>query len=145
MNQSANTVHKPSRLDAVAGLMSLLCAVHCLVLPIALPLLAPYIGNAWFEGGMMLTALVLGTLALRHGWRVHGFRIPTFLFAIGFSSLVIGNWVFTHGKPIASHSHSFSESPLQFYLVLVGAVLLVTAHSINLYLERRALKSGACC
>ncbi len=133
--------NRSSRLDAVGGALSILCAIHCLLLPIALPLVATFVGNIWFEGGMMLGALVLGSLALTHGYRAHLFRWPAWAFGVGMVALVLGNWVLTGGEPLCcgikdGHAH---DAPLASYILVgLGGFLILSAHSGNFWLERRA-------
>lgn len=134
-----------SRLDALGGALSILCAIHCLLVPVALPFLAAVVGNIWFEGGMMLGALVLGGLALSHGFRWHGFRWPMWSFFAGMVSLVVGNWVLTGGEPLCCafrDGHDHSVHPLSFALVALGGVLILAAHITNFTLERRAKRYG---
>jgi hypothetical protein len=134
-----------SRLDAVGGVLSVICALHCLALPIALPFLAAAVGNVWFEGAIMLGALVLGGLALSHGFRWHGFRWPIWSFGSGMVSLAIGNWVLTGGQPLCCafrDGHEHAIPPISFSLVALGGVLILAAHITNFALERKAKRHG---
>jgi hypothetical protein len=132
---------RSSRLDALGGALSIVCAIHCLVVPIALPFLATIVGNIWFEGGMMIGAIVLGSLALSHGFKWHGFRWPMWSFGFGIASLIVGNWVLTGGEPLCcgikdGHAH---DAPLaSYFLVAVGGAMILSSHVMNFIFERRA-------
>src|SRR3954470_23774667 len=65
----------PRLLDRVGATGSLLCAVHCALLPLLIALL-PSLGiSAWlgedFEGGFVLFGSLLGTFTLAWGYRRH--------------------------------------------------------------------------
>jgi hypothetical protein len=124
-------------LDVVGGCVSFLCAIHCLVLPLLLPFAASFIHNVWIEAGMMLAAIVVGSLALSHGFKSHGFRLPTLSFAAGMICIITGNWVITGGRPLATLATD-EHSPLAIGFVALGGVLIVSAHVLNFALERRS-------
>ena len=80
-------------LDALGVTASILCAIHCAVLPLAvasLPILGINIlNNAFFEYGMIALAFVIGTAALWHGFRRHHHRFgPWLLFTGGMGFLI---------------------------------------------------------
>ncbi|HWB91228.1 MAG TPA: MerC domain-containing protein [Puia sp.] len=80
-------------LDALGVTASLLCAIHCAVLPLlmaSLPILGVnIIHNAVFEYGMITVAFGIGTAALWHGFFRHHRRLtPWFLFATGMIFLI---------------------------------------------------------
>ncbi|HXB06469.1 MAG TPA: MerC domain-containing protein [Puia sp.] len=79
--------------DALGVTTSVVCAIHCAVLPLAvatLPILGVnIIHNAGFEYGMIGLALVIGLRALWHGFRRHHQRLlPLLLFATGMIFLI---------------------------------------------------------
>ena len=80
--------------DALGIATSLVCAIHCAVLPLLLTSL-PFFGiniihNNFFEAGMIALAFVIGSLALFHGYRRHHHRsLPLFIFSTGFILLVL--------------------------------------------------------
>ena len=113
-------------LDALGVTASLLCAIHCVVLPLAvasLPVLGVnIIHNATFEYGMIGVAFVIGTWALSHGFRKHHRRVwPWLLFAGGISLLI--------AKQIW---HQYELRLLPFAVLLV-----ISAHVLNFRLCRR--------
>src|SRR5438045_9442994 len=73
---------------------SLVCAIHCAVLPLLLTSLPLFginiIHNNFFEAGMIALAFSIGSLALFHGYKRHHHRpLPLFIFSIGFIFLVL--------------------------------------------------------
>jgi hypothetical protein len=80
-------------LDALGVTASILCAIHCAILPLVMASL-PILGinilhNALFEYGMIALAFVIGTTALWHGFNRHHHRpIPWLLFTAGMSFLI---------------------------------------------------------
>jgi hypothetical protein len=117
--------------DALGIIASLACAVHCAVLPLLLSSLPLFginiIHNLWFETGMILLALLVGILALRHGAHIHHQgRLPVTLFVAGITLLFV--------KQFVPHRY------LLFFLV-PAVVLIVSAHLIN-YRQCRLSPSG---
>ncbi|HEY4109682.1 MerC domain-containing protein [Puia sp.] len=79
--------------DALGVTTSVLCAIHCAILPLAvasLPILGiNIIHHAGFEYGMIALAFAIGTRALWHGFRRHHHRwVPLLLFGAGMSFLI---------------------------------------------------------
>lgn len=120
---------------------SAVCAVHCIVLPIALPVLAVTIQNPWIEITILVLAVAAGFLALRSSYRHHRSRLPAVLWTFGMVILVGGHWkvlleVFS-GQP---SSHDAGSAA--FILTALGGAAIVTAHIVNLALHRRAHAPG---
>lgn len=106
--------------DALGITTSILCAIHCAILPLfiaALPLFGVnIIENAAFEAGMILLAFVIGCYALWHGYRWHHHKkLPLVLFISGMIFLVL------------------KQLFLQYHvLLLIPAVtLIISAHVLN--------------
>lgn len=85
----------PSKLnlDALGVMTSLLCAIHCALLPllvVSLPVMGiNIIHNIRFEYGMIGLAFIIGIGALWHGFRRHHHRIlPVLLFSCGMILLI---------------------------------------------------------
>ncbi len=73
---------------------SVACAVHCAILPLiarSLPLFGiNIIHNNYFEWGMILIAVFIGTYSLLHGFRTHHHNyLPFILFFTGCVFLVL--------------------------------------------------------
>jgi hypothetical protein len=113
--------------DSLGIASSIACAIHCAVLPLfvsSLPLFGVNIvENKFFEFFMIGLALVLGIVALRHGFRLHHHRYwPLVLFVTGILLLI--------GKEMVS------GHPLW---MIIGAVFcIISAHFLNYRLCRKA-------
>jgi hypothetical protein len=111
--------------DALGVTTSVVCAIHCAVLPLAMASL-PVLGiniihNPGFEFGMIGLALLIGARALWHGFRRHHRRVtPLLLFGCGM--------IFLIAKQIW---HSYELALLPF--AVVG---IIAAHVANYRFSR---------
>lgn len=106
--------------DAFGIGASLACAIHCALLPLFMSTLPLFginiIHNTFFEAGMILLALAIGTYSLWHGFRRHHHSyFPLILFYSGFTFLVL--------KQLFIHYAT--------WLLVPAVLLIVTAHIIN--------------
>lgn len=106
--------------DGVGIATSLLCAIHCAVIPLmvsAIPLLGiDLVHNEVFEWAMILLALVVGYYSLIHGYTTHHrSHTPIILFSVGAVFLVFKQF-------LPEHSIVF---------LVIAVSLIVTAHYIN--------------
>jgi len=111
--------------DALGITTSILCAIHCALLPLAfasLPVLGiNIIHNTLFEYGMIGLAFAIGTFALWHGFRRHHRRLtPWLLFSCGIGFLL--------AKQIW---HEYELRLLPF-----AVLLIISAHILNYRLCR---------
>ena len=111
-------------LDRIGITATSLCALHCILLPILLPIL-PLFGlsiladHEWEHVFLLFTA-VLGTAALFSGYkRYHRKMYPLALLYLG----VAIYWI----------KHDFAEESAM-YFILTGATLIVASHIINIKL-----------
>jgi hypothetical protein len=111
-------------LDRIGITATSLCALHCILLPVLLPVL-PLVGlsfladHTWEHVFLLMTA-VLGTVALLSGFkRYHRKLYPLYLLYIG----VALYWI----------KHDFSEN-LEPYFIFGGASLIIIAHFLNIKL-----------
>ena len=115
--------HKP--LDKVGIVMAILCALHCLLVPVVLPTLAlvglSFLGYEWFERLVLTIGLLIGVLAIGSGIRHHGSPLPMI-------ALILGGFLYFF-KDILGHR-------MEPWLIVMGALLLITAHTLNLHLCR---------
>ena len=114
------TVHMRVNWDGLGITASVICAIHCAILPLvftSLPMLGvDVINNQWFEYGMIALAFLVGVYALYHGYkRHHQSKLPVVLLSIGFLFLVV--------KEIPKNH--------QPWLVVPALVFIVSAHFIN--------------
>ncbi|HEX7338400.1 MAG TPA: MerC domain-containing protein [Rhodanobacteraceae bacterium] len=115
--------------DRVGATASLLCAVHCAALPFVLALL-PLLGLGFlaghtFERVFVLCAASLAGVALVHGYRRHGRRLPLSIAAPGLLLLVAGVMV-DLDTAVAMHT----------VMVTIGGTLVACAHLVNLRYSR---------
>jgi hypothetical protein len=118
---------KKINLDAIGISTSLLCAIHCAVLPLFLtsfPLFGlEILHNKIFEYSMIAFAGIIGSYALFHGWRKHHHKVlPLLIFLTGLSFLVFKE-VF------------ISE---ELMLLIPAATMIISAHVINYIYCRKA-------
>lgn len=113
-------------LDKLGIWASSLCALHCLLLPVLIPLVpllgASIFAEEWFEHGILVASVIIGFSALFSGfYRYHKRLYPVYGFALG----AVLYW----------NKDSFGET-LEPYTVVLGALLIIAAHVINLRLCR---------
>jgi hypothetical protein len=113
--------------DALGMSASLICAIHCAVLPVFLTSLPIFgfelIHNEVFENIMIVLAGIIGFYSLFHGWKKHHHRkAPLLTFTAGLILLLL-----------KEQAHN------QFLLYLIPAVtLILTAHFLNYRFCRNA-------
>ncbi len=121
------------KLDKLGMWVSGLCAVHCLSLPILVPLLplvaSSFFAQTWFERTILSVSILVGALALLNGaLRQHGHFYPIVL-------------LFT-GAGIYWHKNMFGES-FEPFTIAFGALLIALAHISNLRLCQQNRKTNA--
>jgi hypothetical protein len=111
-------------LDRIGITATSLCALHCILLPVILPLL-PLLGlsfladHTWEHVFLLLTA-TLGTVAIYSGFKHYHKRLyPIYLLYLG----VIIYWV----------KHDFSPA-LEPFFIISGSSLIIAAHFVNIKL-----------
>jgi hypothetical protein len=112
--------------DAFGVATSVVCAVHCAILPVVLTSLPLFginiIRNEAFEIFMIALALCAGIFALQHGRKHHGQLLPALIFSAGI--------FFLFAKEIWSEK--------EIFFLIPAVTLILTAHFINHYLCRKA-------
>lgn len=119
-----NTGFAPESLDKVGATASLLCAVHCALMPLVITLL-PLLGLAFLADERIEWALVgfsaaMGVSSLCLGYRVHRSRRALTVLAVGLGLLAAGR--------IAERRY---QEPWGVPLVVVGGVGVATSHLLN--------------
>lgn len=113
--------------DGLGIITSIACAIHCAVLPLILSTLPLFginiIHNPYFEWGMILIALFVGTYSLYHGYARHHHSITPILLFISGMAFLFAKQVF----------HSYET-----YLLIPAVILIVTAHYHNYRLCHRS-------
>lgn len=111
-------------LDRVGMTASLLCAVHCALMPLVvtlLPLLGlSFLANEATEWSLIGLSMLFGVSSLCLGFRRHRYRRALFLLAGGFALLATGR--------IAERN---SNERLGVVLVVCGGVTVACAHLLN--------------
>ena len=110
--------------------MSVLCLVHCMVLPFAIAA-APLVAAQWLQTGifhsvMALALMFVAFFAIVPGLRVHGRLSVAAAMAAGLSLLSTAAFA---GERLLSREWEIG-------LTLAGGAILVTAHAVNLALCR---------
>ncbi len=127
MDQNSNK--STDWLDSAAVLLSGLCLVHCLALPLivaGLPFLAEF-SEGHLHAQMLVIVLPLSIFALAVGYRRHRDRRVIAAGTVGMLLLIIGGTV----------AHSQYGIMADRLLTVVGALTLATAHYYNSALSRR--------
>ncbi|MEP6712077.1 MAG: MerC domain-containing protein [Ferruginibacter sp.] len=111
-------------LDKVGIGASLLCAIHCAVLPVlftTLPLMGvELLENEHVEFGFILTSLVIGCFALYNGYKKHHHKaLPLFVFVGGIALLLTANFLLV--------------DKAETIVKMVGAIAIIIAHILNWY------------
>lgn len=124
--------HHKHRANKLSIFLSLLCAIHCLMMPFLvafLPVLSMYFHKYHFvEIGIVFSTLVLGTNSILHGYKHHHQnKIPAYLFSIGIGFLVCSS--------ILHYTFDIHNSS-QHIINIVGALLSASAQFYNLKLSK---------
>ena len=118
--------------DGLGIFTSILCAIHCALLPLFvsfLPLLGlNVIRNPLFEYGMIGLAFVIGTSALWHGFTRHHHRLTPWLLFAGGMILLIAKEIW---------------GSYELYFLPFAVVLIISAHVVNYRLSRPARAEGS--
>jgi hydrogenase/urease accessory protein HupE len=113
--------------DGLGIATSLVCAIHCIVLPLVLTSLPLFginiVHNRVFEWGMIALAFCIGVYALLHGYKTHHKNsLPVWLFSAGFILLATKQF--------------FVDA--ESYFVVPAVILIISAHYYNYTLCRKS-------
>jgi hypothetical protein len=111
-----------SKLDNIGMTASILCAIHCAILPIlitSLPLFGlGFLANPLIEWSMITLALFIGVYAIGSSYvRTHHRPLPMLLLITGFLIIIAG--------------HLFITGWREGIIVPIGGLLIATAHFFN--------------
>src|ERR1700743_1871208 len=111
-----------SKLDNVGMTASILCAVHCAIVPLlitSLPLLGlGFLANPWFEWFMIGLGLCIGICAIGLSYiRTHHKLLRLFLMIGAFAIIIIGHLYVTNWR--------------EAIIVPIGGLLIAAAHFVN--------------
>jgi hypothetical protein len=128
----------PSLLDRLGATGSLLCAIHCALLPLLIALL-PSIGiAAWlgegFEQGFVMFATLLGVSTLAWGYRRHRAVRALWLLLPGLAALWLGVGYAPLHHAVVPHA----------VVMTLGGTLVGLAHLANLRLNHVHVHDATC-
>ncbi len=128
---------KAESLDAAGATASLLCAIHCALMPFVVTLL-PLVGLSFLasettEWLLLALSATLGISSLCLGFRAHRSRRALAVLAVGLALAATGR-IAEHGgsTPFLPHLPGVA-------LLVVGGVLVALSHGLNFYLCRACL------
>ncbi|UAY51951.1 MerC domain-containing protein [Ferruginibacter albus] len=112
--------------DVMGITASVLCAIHCALLPVIVTTLPVFginiIHNTRFEWGMIALAFFVGSFALIHGYiKHHRSLMPVWVFTFGFVFLLLKQFF-----------HAF-----EYWFLAPAVILVVSAHFYNFRLCRQ--------
>lgn len=114
-------------LDKIGIAITSLCAIHCLLLPLMLPVLpllgASFVADELFEDSILAVTMVLGAFALYSGYKRYHNRLYPFIL------LGLGGFIYWQKDILGVEAEPFT--------VMAGATLVVIAHLVNIRLCRR--------
>ena len=117
--------------------VSLLCAIHCTILPVLFPLLSltgiAFIWDPFFEFSMIIIALFLGIPSLLLSYfRVHKNVKPLIIFFAG----IILLFLYKALHISFGYNHTHSVSIIDWIIILCAAGLIISGHYFNFRLSR---------
>jgi MerC mercury resistance protein len=106
--------------DAMGIAASMVCAIHCALLPLFLTSLPLFgvniIHNTLFEASMIGLAFCIGSYSLYHGHKKHHHSwLPMVVFSFGFIFLILKQF--------------FAE--YETWLLIPAVILIISAHLLN--------------
>jgi hypothetical protein len=111
-----------SRLDNAGMTASILCAIHCAIVPLLITVLPlaglGFLANPLIEWSMIIFALFIGFYAIGISYlRTHHRLLPVLLLILGFLIIIIG--------------HIFIRGWREAIVVPMGGLMIATAHFFN--------------
>jgi hypothetical protein len=120
---------KQVKLDHLGIGVSLLCAVHCALLPIIITLLPlaglKMLNNIFVEIAIIGSSLILACLSLGKSYKIHHNKSPLVMVFFGFLSIALGHFLIKNG--------------LEWIFLTLGGVIIATAHWRNWKLNKSCL------
>ncbi|MEH0152987.1 MerC domain-containing protein [Limibacter armeniacum] len=111
-----------SNMDFIGFSVSLLCAVHCIALPIFLSIVPltglQFLDHIWIEYSIILASFIIASYALIHGYYKHHQKpLAMTVVVVGFILIVTGHFLQDEWKEIM--------------LTSSGGVVIAIAHLLN--------------
>lgn len=135
MSSMLLTLSRKMNLDKVGISASLLCAIHCALMPFLLPVAAmlgfSFLWSPGFEALMLLLALAVGLYSLTIGYRhSHRNSLPFLFLAGGIAVILLSKLLF--------------PEDWEFVVLPIGALLIVASHGLNWWLISRFTHDRTC-
>ncbi|WP_462266807.1 MerC domain-containing protein [Mucilaginibacter sp.] len=116
-----------TKLDHIGIGVSILCAIHCALLPVVITMLPlirlKFLTHPAIELSIILTSLSIGLISLGKSWRSHQSYLPFGLLVAGFLSIAA--------------EHFWNLNGLGWLLLVMGSILISLAHLFNWKLLRQ--------
>ncbi len=128
-----NSSRRKALLDKIAVLLSGLCLLHCLLLPIVIAVL-PFLGqfgDDHFHRELLLFVVPVSIVALTAGFRRHGHTEVLFFGGIGLAILIVGG-TFIH------ETYGVTADRL---MTVTGSLILAGTHYRNYRFAKKDLQS----
>ncbi|QJD98317.1 MerC domain-containing protein [Mucilaginibacter robiniae] len=123
------------RLDHIGISLSLLCAIHCAMLPLiltVLPLLGlGFLASEYWEIGIIGSSLIVGCTSLISSYIKNRVVMPLLILVAGFTIITIGKLCITEAY--------------EWMFMTAGGLLVATAHFYNWRLIHKEVESSTCC
>lgn len=120
--------------DAAGVAVSLACGIHCLLTPVLL-LFLPALGEAFHapivHRVIAVAVTAIAAWALWRGFRRHHHVAPLVIGSIGL--LAIWTALF---MPHEAHAHDHFHLPTGTIVTMIGSLMLITAHLLNIRAAR---------
>lgn len=114
----------PQTLDKAGMMASLLCAMHCALMPVLVTLL-PFVGLAFLadervEWALLAVSAIIGISSLCLGFREHRSRRAFVVLAVGLGLLTTGRI-----------AEEYAAGPWAIVLAVAGGLVVAASHFIN--------------
>lgn len=110
-------------------ILSVLCAIHCLTLPIiisVLPTVSQFLHlNLWLEVLMLVVIFLTGFLVFFKDLKIHKHYLPMVIFIIGLIVVILNHLYVSNYTTLIS---------------IIGGILLISSHIINWRLHKLSCK-----
>lgn len=111
-----------SRWDSAGMTASILCAIHCAIVPVLITVLPlaglGFLANPLIEWSMIGLAIIIGSYAIGLSYvKVHRKKLPLVLLMAGFLVIILG--------------HIFTQGWREAIVVPIGGLLITASHFAN--------------
>lgn len=116
--------------DVIGMSLSILCGVHCILTPFLLiyfPALGENFESPWLHFILILAVVFSFYHSVFLHYKVHKSKSILSIGVLGFSILFI-----TYLNEVLSHGHEHHDGHLMTVLSVIGSVLLITSHVMNI-------------